>query len=188
MQDLEPYYQWLHIYNSAEDPVSPFYNVEHSEFEYTHTIYNFVLHPQWDSFGSSTLYLKILFVDYEKSYTIIELIGEWNDTIHNDIMMFKREVIELLTGNGINKFILVGENVMNFHSSDDSYYEEWFADIEDGWIALVNFREHVLSEFESCNLDYYLNFGGDLDDMIWRHHTPIQFYKKVEELLTKRLY
>jgi len=28
------------------------------------------------------------------------------------------------------QFILIGENVLNFHSSDDCYYEEWFQDVE----------------------------------------------------------
>ena len=46
---------------------------------------------------------------------------------------------------GINKYILIGENILNFHYSDDSYYEEWFDDNGDnGWIVLLNFREHVL--------------------------------------------
>ncbi len=187
MQDIEPYYQWLHLYNSEEDTSSPFYGRQHSLFEYTHTVYNFVIHPQWDSFGSPTLYIKILFVDYEKQYAIIEMLGEWNDAIHNDIMQLKREVIELLAEEGINKYILIGENIMNYHSSDDSYYEEWFADVEDGWIALVNFRAHVLQEFESQNIDYFLNFGGELDELIWRKHTPIQLFKKVEEIFNKRL-
>jgi hypothetical protein len=47
-------------------------------------------------------------------------------------MHFKRNVIDQMVGNGINQFILIGENVMNFHGSDDCYYEEWFEDVEDG--------------------------------------------------------
>ena len=94
-------------------------------------------HPQWDGFGSSTLYIKILFVDYDEGCAIIEMIGEWNDCLHNDIMHLKREVIEDMQLEGIYRFILIGENVLNFHYSDDSYYDEWFdetADV-DGWIA-----------------------------------------------------
>lgn len=48
----------------------------------------------------------------------------------------------------MNKFILIGENVLNYHSSDDCYYQEWFEEVEDGWIILLNFREHVLNEFK----------------------------------------
>ena len=64
MQDIEPYYGWRDFYISSEDELSPFYAREHSEFEYSNTIYNYFIHPQWDDFGSSTLYLKMLFVDY----------------------------------------------------------------------------------------------------------------------------
>jgi hypothetical protein len=37
-----------------------------------------------------------LFADYELGYTIIELIGEWNDAIENDIMELRREVTDLM--------------------------------------------------------------------------------------------
>ncbi|MCC6818768.1 MAG: hypothetical protein IT245_07755 [Bacteroidia bacterium] len=188
MHDIEPHYNWLHLYNSVEDEYSPFFERVHSEFVYENTIYNYLIHPQWDDFGSSTLYIKILFVDYENGFCIIEMMGEWNDILHNDIMTFKREIIELLEDQDINKFILIGENVLNFHSSDDSYYEEWYNDIEDeGWIALVNFRDHVLEEFKQCKVDYFVNFGGELDNLQWRKQTPMQFYNKVEQIILHRL-
>lgn len=187
MHDIEPYYRWRDDYIASEDERSPFFQTEYSEFEFDKLIYNYYIHPQWDQFGSQTLYLKILFVDYDRKYAIIELIGEWNDAINNDIMLLKREIIEVMIDYGINKFILIGENVLNFHSSDDLYYEEWFQDVEDGWIAGVNFRDHVLAEFKCSHIDYYINFGGDLDDMSWRNLKPLQFFKKVEEQLVKRL-
>ena len=115
------------------------------------------------------------------------MIGEWNDTLYNDIMILKREFIDLLVDEGITKFILIGENILNFHSSDDSYYEEWFEDIEDGWIALINFRDHVLEEFASENIDQYFITGGDLDDLPWRTLNPSQLFTKVEKTVTKRL-
>lgn len=68
MQDIEPHYHWLHLYNSEEDVNSPFYQNVHSEFEYSNTVYNYLIHPQWDSIGSATLYIKILYVDYEKGF------------------------------------------------------------------------------------------------------------------------
>ena len=122
MQDLEPFYNWRGYYIAAEDPLSPFYGREYSEFEYTNTVYNYYIHPQWDEFGSNTLYLKILFTDYDRGFAIIEFIGEWNDALYNDIMFLKRDLIELMMKEGINKYILIGENVMNFHGSDDCYY------------------------------------------------------------------
>lgn len=187
MHDIEPYYRWRDDYVASEDDRSPFFQTEYNEFEFDKLIYNYYIHPQWDQFGSQTLYLKVLFADYDRGYAIIELIGEWNDAINNDIMLLKREIIEVMIGYGINKFILIGENVLNFHSSDDLYYEEWFQDVEDGWIAGVNFRDHVLDEFKCSQIDYYINFGGALDDMIWRNLKPLQFFKKVEEQLIKRL-
>jgi hypothetical protein len=187
MQELEPHYRWRDLYRSEDDALSPFYQREYSEFEFTNKIYNYVIHPQWDEFGSPTLYIKILFADYIEGYAIVEMMGEWNDAVTNDIMFLKREVIEPLNMNGINKFILIGENVLNFHGSDDSYYEEWFQDIEEGWIATINFQEHVLEEFRNNNLDYYLNFGGDLDQIIWRKHSPFQFYSIVQQTMQRRL-
>jgi len=187
MHEIEPYYKWRDDYIASEDEFSPFYATQYNEFEFDKQIYNYLLHPQWDSFGSNTLYMKVLFADYERSYAIIEFIGEWNDAINNDIMLLKREILELMIDNGINHFILIGENILNFHSSDDCYYEEWFQDVEDGWIAGINFREHVIEEFKRNNIDYYINFGGQLDEMNWRSLKPIQLFKLVEEQLTKRL-
>lgn len=187
MHDIEPYYNWRHIYVASEDPQSPFYGREYNEFEFENTIYNYMLHPQWDNIGSETLYIKILHVDYQESYAVIELIGEWNDAIGNDIMLLKRDIIDELNYCGINKYILIGENVLNFHASDDCYYEEWFDDNEDGWIAFVNFREHVLKEFEDHNIDYYYVSGGELNDFIWRRFSPGQLFGNISKIISKRL-
>jgi hypothetical protein len=175
------------MYSAAEDELSPFYGREYSEFMFTHAVYNYLIHPQWDFFGSNTLYIKILYADYQDGFAIIELLGEWNDALYNDIMILKREVIELLQEEGIDKFILLGENVMNFHASDDSYYEEWFQETEEGWIAFVNFREHVLDEFRRARIDYFVNFGGELDELNWRKWSPRQLQERISGVLAKRL-
>ena len=143
--------------------MSPFFEREYSEFEFTNSIYDYYIHPQWDSIGSPTLFLKILMVDYDAAYAIIELIGEWNDAIENDIMILKRDIIDVLIEQGVNQFILIGENVLNFHYSDDCYYEEWFDDVEDGWIAMVNFHDHVIREFERIHIDHYFVMGDNRD-------------------------
>jgi len=187
MQDIEPYYSWRHLYVAEEDDISPFYGREYSEFEYTNTVYNYFIHPQWDDFGSTTLYLKVIFADYEQNFAVIEFIGEWNDAINNDIMMLKRELIDDMINNGINKFILIGENVLNFHVSDDCYYQEWFDEVEEGWIVALNFREHVLQEFKKNNIDYYLTFGGELNDSRWRTYNPNQLFQRIEEVINHRL-
>lgn len=189
MHTLEPYFNWRHIYTAEEDPRSPFYEREYSEFEFTHAIYDHVIHPQWDDMGSTTLFIKILYADYIEGIAIIEMMGEWNDCLHNDIMIFKRDIIEVLQYEGINKFILIGENVLNFHSSDDCYYEEWFEEVndEDGWIALLNFRDHVLEDFKSASIDYYFIWGGQLEEIAWRTMQPDKLYHKISSQVQRRL-
>jgi hypothetical protein len=187
MQDIEPFYAWRHLYVAAEDELSPFYGREYSEFEYSNTVYNYFIHPQWDDFGSSTLYIKVLFADYETGFAVLELIGEWNDAINNDIMMLKRDLVDDLITHGISKFVLIGENVLNFHASDDCYYQEWFDDVEEGWVVAVNFRAHVLDEMSKNNIDYYLIYGGELDDLRWRSFNPTQLMMKVEDVVRHRL-
>ena len=187
MHYVEPYYNWRGYYIASEDPASPFYEREYSEFEFNNSIYNFYIHPLWDSIGSPTLFIKILFTDYDNGFVIIELLGEWNDAIENDIMILKRDIIEPIMEHGITKFILIGENVLNFHYSDDCYYEEWFEEVEDGWIAMVNFHEHVISEFERANIDHYFLMGGELEEIEWRTYLPQQFFDKVEGLVNKRI-
>ena len=79
MQEIEPFYSWREYYASEEDELSPFYGREYNEFEFTNTIYNYFIHPQWDEFGSATLYVKIIFADYEAGVVIMEFTGEWTD-------------------------------------------------------------------------------------------------------------
>ena len=187
MHTIEPHYSWRHLYIASEDNRSPFYGKYYSEFEFSDAIYDYYIHPQWDKMGSATLYLKILYVNYDNGYCIIELLGEWNDCLYNDIMYLKRNIADDLMSNGINKFILIGENVLNFHASDNDYYQEWFDDIEDGWITLINFQDHVLSEMENAHLDYYVAIGGSLNDVVWRSLPPTQVFNRINSLITKRL-
>lgn len=187
MHFVEPHFGWRGYYTAEEDSQSPFYGRVYNEFEFEHKIYNYIIHPQWDYIGSETLFIKILFIDYQDGYSIIELIGEWNDAIENDIMTLKRDIIELLIQEGINKFILIGENVLNFHASDDSYYEEWSDDIEEGWVALINFHNHVSREMHSVNIDQFFFMGGQLDDVEWRTFLPHQFFKFISKIVSQRL-
>lgn len=189
MHELEPYYDWRNLYAAEDDERSPFYGRQYSEFSYTDHIYDHYIHPQWDNIGSSTLFIKLLFTEYEEGFCIIEMIGEWNDCLHNDIMILKRDIIDQLQHEGINKFILIGENVLNFHASDDCYYEEWFDDIsdEDGWICMLNFRDFVLNEMSGAGLDQYIAMGGELNDMNWRTFRPLPLFQKIEQLFNRRL-
>jgi hypothetical protein len=187
MHDIEPYYSWRHLYIADEDRFSPFFQREYSEFEFTHAVYNYLIHPQWDEFGSATLYLKILFVNYDTGFAVIEMLGEWNDALYNDIMYLKRNVADALIDKGISKFILIGENILNFHPMDDDYYQEWYEDIEDGWIVALNFREHIIKEFSHAHLDYYIAFGGMFNRFNWRSFDPNQLCQVIELQMIKRL-
>jgi hypothetical protein len=186
MHTIEPFYNWRHLYISEEDERSPFYGREYSEFEFTQTVYNYYIHPQWDEFGSKTLYLKIIYVEYEINFAIIELIGEWNDTIENDIMMLKREVIDKLQEEGIYKFVLIAENVLNFHSGDKDYYEEWYEEVsdKDGWIVILNMPEATQHDFKKRKLNYYIELM-EVDN--WRTYRPHHLYKLINDKITSRL-
>lgn len=188
MHDIEPHYNWRDYYIAAEDELSPFYGRINSEFEFEYAVYDHLIHPQWDCFDSNTLYMKILYTDYAIGYVIIELIGEWNDLLHNDIMYLKRNIVEHLQQHGIDKFILIGENVLNYYAAEeDDYYQEWFDEIENGWIVGMNFQDHVIKEFESANIDYYITFGEPFLDFPWRTHKPQQLFQKIHQIISRRL-
>ncbi len=186
MHDIEPFYNWRHIYIADEDKKSPFYRRTYSEFEFTQTVYNYYIHPQWDDFGSRTLYLKIIYVDYELNFAIIELIGEWNDAIENDIMQLKRDVIDQLFQEKISKYILITENVLNFHSSDKEYYEEWFEQVtdEEGWIVALNMPEATQYDFKRKKLNYFIELM-QLEN--WRVYKPYHLFRKIDDELSKRI-
>lgn len=187
MHTLEPHYNWRNYYRAEDDSRSPFYGREYSEFEFTDHIYDHAIHPQWDNFGSTTLFMKILYADYSGGYAIIELIGEWNDLLYNDIMTLKRDIAEELMYEGIDKFILIGENVLNFHASDEEYYAEWFEELEDGWVIGMNFRDHVLADMTAGNVDSFVNFGGQFQEAAWRSFTPMNLCSFCGKLMERRL-
>lgn len=185
MHDIEPYHKWRQYYISSEDEQSQFYGQSYSEFTFTKKIYNFFIHPQWDSIGSPTLYVKNLFTDYEEGIAFIELIGEWNDCLHNDVMFIKRELVDNLIPRGIHKYVMLCDNVLEFHGGDDSYYEEWWDDVkdEDGWIVFLNLREHILAEMESLRLQHYVHIGHYLSDINWRKAHPKIPIQEIETIL-----
>jgi hypothetical protein len=187
MHQIEPFSNWLKYYDSSLDENSPFYGKEYNYDLYTETVYGYYIDPAWDSIGSETLYIKTLYTDYDEAFVILEFIGEWNDTLHNDIMTLKRDFLELLMYQGINKFILIGENIFNFHGSDDLYYEEWFEEVEDGWIAAVSFPEFIQEELKKYKIDCYVNMGGTLQIAHWRTLHPLKLYELVKQLIQRRL-
>lgn len=178
MQDIEPYYNWRHLYIAEEDEHSPFFGKEHSEFEYSQTVYNYYIHPQWDAFGSENIYMKVLFVDYESNFCIIELLGEWNDAVSNDVMFLKRNIIDLMIAKSIYKFLFIAENVLSFYADDESYYEEWYEDLEGkGWITIMNLPDPSLEEFLSTRIKDYLRFD-EVEN--WRTFKPDHLFELID--------
>ena len=186
MQDIEPFYNWRHLYTAEDDSRSPFFGHTYSEFEFSQTVYNYYIHPQWDEFGSRTLYMKLLFAEYDQGFAIIELIGEWNDAIENDIMTIRREVTDKLYRQGITKYILVAENVLNFHSSDESYYEEWREQLEDdnGWVAILNMPGPSQHDFRRSRLTGYITL---LDLPEWRTLKPELLFQQLDNWMIRQL-
>ena len=187
MHSIEPHYHWQGFYTASEDNRSPFFRRRYSEFTFSNAIYDHYIHPQWDEFGSRTLYLKILYADYDRHYCIIEFLGEWNDILYNDIMYLYRNVLEVLVAQDIRYFILIGENILEFHADTNDYYEEWFDNLGDGWIIGLNFRDHVIREFVDNSLDYYIAFGGKFNEIAWRKYLPDQLFEVTSKLINKRL-
>ena len=171
---------------AEEDPRSTFYGQTYSEFEFSQTVYNYYIHPQWDEIGSKTLYIKLLFVDYEMGFGIIEMIGEWNDAIENDIMTFKREILEKLMEEGIYKFILIGENIFNFHNGDRDYYEELYEELSDenGWAVMVNLHLAAQHDFLLKKLNRYVEL---MEFEKWRTYKPEDFFLSIDKKLNDRL-
>ena len=187
MHDIEPHFHWREHYTSERDRQSPFYGRAYSEFTFTNKVYNYFVHPQWDDFGSQTLYAKHLWSDYEEGFAIVELIGEWNDALYNDVRFVKQEIADPLLLAGISKFIVVCENVLNFHGDDNCYYEEWAEEAreEGGWIAFVNTLRHVDDELREAMVDPYVYFGEAFTGMHWRPKKPKDVYRTVSALIER---
>ena len=98
-------------------------------------------------------------------------------------MFLKRNILELLMNKGIANYILIGENVLNFHYSDDSYYEEWAEDIDGGYIVCLGFLPHVIKEFEKGKINRYLIFDDNILHLDWRTYTPDNLINKIESLV-----
>jgi hypothetical protein len=182
LHNIEPYYNWQHLYNSETDEHSPYYGEVHSEFQYTNTVFNYYVHPQWDSFGSENLYLRVIFVDYDEHYAIIEFIGEWNDVILNDSSILKRNLIDTLISQGIYKYILITENVLSLFTGDTDYYDEWISEIIDeyGFIAFLNLN--VLCDYE-WQQGKIKRCAQRVEVPNWRTCKPEEVLQRVEEQL-----
>ena len=83
---------------------------------------------------------------------------------------------------GVTKYILITEQVMNIHTLDTDYYEEWFEDIEGegGWIVCINTLPHVEQEWRADGMSPYM-FFYQYDK--WRTILPDLFYEEIDKKL-----
>jgi hypothetical protein len=186
-EQIEPFYGWLHLYNHETDEYSPFFGVEYNLFEYDRQIYTFNAHPLWDTIESESLLVKILFVDYAVGYAIIEFLGEWNDLFENDFKLLYENCLDFLRQAGVNKYILILENVFHAYLDSDDYYQDFCENIEGGWICLFRARKHVLAEFENYNLSQYFYWNSALDAIHWRKLKPWELFENINQSITKGL-
>lgn len=180
MTDIEPFYGWRKYYISNQDVNSPFYGTFYSNPQ-NNQLMSYSINPDWRSINSETLFCEILFSDYINGFCIIEMFGEWNDALNNDIMYLKSIVFDKLTKSGINKFILICENVFQYHGGDVDYYEELEDDLNQGWIVLMNLPQFLYQEFKRVGNDQYLNYGQSFEVLNWRTFKPFKLYLEIND-------
>jgi len=186
-REIEPFYGWLPLYSHETDERSPFHGVEHNLFEYDRYIHNIPCHPLWDDIGSESLLIKILFVHYSKGYAIIELFGEWNDLFYNDFKLLAENCLTYLADQGINRFILICENVFHIYLENDDYYQAMQEELEDGWICAMRMREEVRKEMQDYGILDYFYWSPPLDQLAWRKLKPTQLFELVNSRMGKLL-
>ena len=187
LRDIEPFFGWLPWYNHEVDERSPFHDVEHNLFYYDRSINRIPAHPLWDDMGSESLLLKILFVDYQEGYAIIELFGEWNDLYENDFKILLENCLNCLIDYGVQKFIFICENVFHAYLDADDYYHAAYEELEDGWMTIVRARDCVKEELDQYGISQYFYFNDIIDELPWRKLKPFQLYHLIEGRMQKVL-
>lgn len=181
LRDIEPFYGWQHLYQTEKDTLSPFYEVTHSEFYYDRFVNGIPMHPQWEDFGSESLLCKIIYANYKVGFAIIELVGEWNDLFENDYKLFAENCLTYLVDNGIDKIVLICENVFHIYLQDDDYYDAMQEEMgEEGWICLLKPREEVVEEMTQYHILDYFFWSQILDEVNWRALNPLEILKRIE--------
>jgi hypothetical protein len=81
---------------------------------------------------------------------------------------------------------LVGENVLNFHSGDDAYYEDWHEELKDeaGWAVMLNLPTQSKYDFNQAHLSRYLPL---IELPQWRSLQPEMILQIVEQELHHQL-
>lgn len=181
LRDIEPFYGWLHLYSHERDPRSPFHEVEHNLFHYDRSVNAIPAHPLWDDIASESLLVKILYADYAQGYAIIELFGEWNDLYDNDFKLLAENCLTYLIDQGIDKFILICENVFHIYLEADDYYQALQEELENGWICALRLRDEVREDMIQYGIAPYFYWNPELDALPWRRLKPQQLFALVCE-------
>jgi hypothetical protein len=76
--------------------------------------------------------------------------------------------------------------VLNFHSGDKDYYQEWHEDVtdENGWIVCLNMPEATQYDFKKAKINYYIELMALSN---WRTYRPFHLFKKIDDEMTRRL-
>jgi hypothetical protein len=82
--------------------------------------------------------------------------------------------------------MLIAENVLNFHSSSDDYYEEWREQVTDkgGWVAIIDMPEQTQYDFKKARLTNYITL---LDFPQWRTLKPEAVFQQADNEIGKLL-
>ena len=187
LRDIEPFYGWLDLYSHDGDEKSPFHHIEHNLFYYDRSVNQIPVHPLWDDIGSESLLVKILYADYREGYAIIELFGEWNDLFENDYKLFGENCLTYLIDQGIDKFILICENVFHIYLQDDDYYQALQEEMDSGWICALRLREEVRQDMVDYGISSYFFWSPVLDEMAWRKMKPFQLFGIINSRMQKIL-
>jgi hypothetical protein len=101
-------------------------------------------------------------------------------------MTLRRDVTDLLYKKGITHFILIAENVLNFHSSDDSYYEDWGEQVSDsgGWVVILDMPGQSQYDFVNARLNNYIEL---IDFPQWRTLKPELVFEQIDDKMIKRI-
>lgn len=203
ISDIEPYYGWLGYYDPELDGRSPFAG-EGQEGAEERYLYTFAANPRWESIGSESLLAKLLYVNYaappEGGFAIVELLGEWNDLFENDWRLLCDNCLDWLLAQGVNRFILICENVFHIYLEGDDYYADFAERLADagegsgnntsgneGWVCLLRARPEVQAELTRTGIGAYFYWNSQFDGLRWRKLKPWELYALVAQSLTRLL-
>lgn len=189
MVAIQPFYHWREYYDPELDRKSPFHYPRYQDTMQFSVSYNQVIHPEWEDIGSEGLFMKVLFADYYEGCAILEGMGDWNDCTDIDIKSILENLIHPLFQEGVSRFLLIGENILNFHGDYPDYYEEIRDLLEDdgGYFMLLNLRQHVIEEMKSHEVNHFTWMGEQMQLVNWRTMQPLHVVAAAEEKITKQL-